>query len=336
MDNNPSFLRDCKNTSTSSSTHVRGRWENTVKEMKDRQPPLAAQQNSCSFLWTGEILRNFTKLLLVWLQMLCRGGLDFYTISHAGNQRTSSTAQAKEGSTFPALCSHMHGRNRSFFFSFFFLIWQEAFIIFLCSPELLLSNKLSQGCTETNKNAIPSPGSLQWNLPVPQAILCRPHEPTQDFKDELAMQHYSQQLHRVRLKVYFILHPTETRSGYVGKDLGIQIKWTVKPPCNTLSYPKPSTWTTFSSSIQGVTTVVLNATHQVKMDWSPWRRVDYQALLPISQYPTRPWLLLSTLWALGSQPPCPKSWLCFPEWHLISSRVSLHQHNTISNITWEI
>lgn len=71
---------------------------------------------------------------------------------------------------------------------FLFQIWQQTFIIFLCFPKLLLSKKLCWGCTETKKEAIPSSGSVQWNPPIPPAILHRPHKPTQDFKDELKTQ----------------------------------------------------------------------------------------------------------------------------------------------------
>lgn len=49
----------------------------------------------------------------------------------------------------------------------FFFFGLQTFIISLCSQELLSSNKLNRGCTETNKEATPSPESLQWNLTVP-------------------------------------------------------------------------------------------------------------------------------------------------------------------------
>lgn len=131
----------------------------------------------------GETLSNFTELLLLHSPVL-RGGWHFYTISQTGKQRTRNIAEAKESSIFPSLCSYIHGRNRPFSFS----IWQQTFIPLFCFPKLLLSQKLSWRCTETEKEATPSSGSLQWNLPIPPAILHRPHKPTQEFKDELIVQ----------------------------------------------------------------------------------------------------------------------------------------------------
>jgi len=130
-DENPSLLGDDKHTGTSFRTHLRGRRENPVKEMKHRHPPLATQQNSCSFSWTGEILCNFTELFLVHHHVLHRDGLHFYTISYMGDQRTRSTAQATEGSTFPALCSSKRGRSTPFFLLFFNLTAD-----FHCIPPL--------------------------------------------------------------------------------------------------------------------------------------------------------------------------------------------------------
>lgn len=49
---------------------------------------------------------------LCWAEMV-----GIFTVSQTAKQRTSSTAEAKESSSFPSLCSYIHGRKRPFSFS---------------------------------------------------------------------------------------------------------------------------------------------------------------------------------------------------------------------------
>lgn len=145
--------------------------------------PPQIQQNSCSVM-NGETLCNFTALYsfipLCWAEVV-----GIFTPFHRQESKGQVVQQGqKKAPPFhPSALTSIEETGL-----FLFQIWQQTFIIFLCFPKLLLSKKLCWGCTETKKEAIPSSGSIQWNPPIPPAILHRPHKPTQDFKDELKTQ----------------------------------------------------------------------------------------------------------------------------------------------------
>lgn len=157
-----------------------------------------------------------------------------------------------------------------------------------------------------SKEAIPSPGSLQCKLPVLRAVLRRPHEPTKTSK--MSWQHRTV-LNNIGSDWRSISWCTQQKPKV---DSSERVRNTNEVEWNhhvMLSCPYSSIWTTSSSSIQGVAKVVLNATQLINMNWPSQPRVAFQAFLPLSLFPTHPWLLFSTLWALGSQSPCHKSQL---------------------------
>lgn len=116
--------------------------------------------------------------------VLNKAGWHFYTISQTGKQRTSSTAEAKESSTFPSLCSYIHGRNRPVLFS---NLTANFHYIPLLSQTAVIP-KAQLGMYRNTERSHPFLRKPSVESPMPPAILHRPHKPTQDFKDELTMQ----------------------------------------------------------------------------------------------------------------------------------------------------
>lgn len=192
--------------------------------MKDRQPPPQTQQNSCSFPWIlahGKAV--YTLIPLCWTKLV---GIFIPFHRQESKGQAAQQRQKKAPPFHPSALISMEETGL-----FCSQIWLQTFIIFLCSPKLLLSQKLSWGWTETQKEATPSLGSLQWNPQCPQPSYTDPTSPPKTLKMSWQCS-YSQQLHLVH-EVHLILHPREIKGRYIGNSVGIQ-----KPSCSNTLLPQ--------------------------------------------------------------------------------------------------
>lgn len=202
--------------------------------MEDRQAPPQTKQNSCSFSW---IFSTGGSTLHLHSPVLNKAGWHFYTISQTGKQRTSSTAEAIESSTFLSPYSPIHGRNR-------------VFSVFKFDGKLSLYSSAFPSCCYPKSSA----GDAQKHRKKPflpqeafSGIPNTPSHPTQTPQAHPRLQKWADNAvisnNYMVHEVHFILHPRETKSSYIGNGAGIQT-----PSCsNMLSYSNSSPGATLFS-----------------------------------------------------------------------------------------
>lgn len=180
--------------------------------MKDRALPLQPNRTVALFYEQGKYfaisLSSYSFIPMCCVDVICIF-IPFHVQETKGQV---AQHRQKKAPPFPALCSYMRGRSGPFFYfdsnlSLYSSVFQNC-----CYPISLAGDVqkqikrqffLQEACSQTSQT------------PKPLYKGTHAHTSLADFKDGPTMQNYSQQLHQVRLKAHFILHPTETKSRYL-------------------------------------------------------------------------------------------------------------------------